>query len=383
MQKKHLCLKPGIMILLFFFCFSFCFFSAIYAADVSSERVPMNPSVIRDNSQPITDYPPPIIHCEKDYECLYNAIAGGRSARVINTETIKSLSLIETSEVLVEPLDRKYKVTMTVLNLKAEKNEMTATKSVLDSVAETCPEIAFNLSRIISTSAVCYAGSPQEARSLAIEGLSDESIRKYSCKGDLINKIRVICSYNQFHGFPYGVKKPAIYLYPTQKRNINVTLQIKGVITKSEPAYASGWSVTAEPDGLIDGKYEYLFYEVQLEKLNLPVTGWIVEYKELEQWFDINLIKLGLNEKEKSQFKEYWLKELPGANYYELRLLENAFLKENMDLSIDPEPDTLIRLNFYFRALSQKKHIVEPEIITPVRKGFTIVEWGGLLEKQK
>lgn len=95
MQKKHLCLKKGIMILLFFFCFSFCFFSAIYAADVSNERVPVNHSAIID--------------CEKDYECLYKTIAEGRSARVTNTETIKSLSLIETSEVLVEPLDSKYK----------------------------------------------------------------------------------------------------------------------------------------------------------------------------------------------------------------------------------------------------------------------------------
>lgn len=30
----------------------------------------------------------------------------------------------------------------------------------------------------------------------------------------------------------------------------------------------------------------------------------------------------------------------------------------------------------------QKKHIFEPEIITSVRKGFTVVEWGGLLEKK-
>lgn len=31
----------------------------------------------------------------------------------------------------------------------------------------------------------------------------------------------------------------------------------------------------------------------------------------------------------------------------------------------------------------QKQHIAEPEIVTPVRKGFTVVEWGGLLERQK
>ena len=137
----------------------------------------------------------------------------------------------------------------------------------------------------------------------------------------------------------------------------------------------------AEPNGLIDGKYDYLFYEAQLEQLQLPKEGWVVEYKELENWFNLNLKELGLNEKEISQFKEYWLAELPFAKYYEIKLLDDNFLEENMNLIIDPKPITVIRRNFYFRPHESQIILEKPNIITPERKGFTAVEWGGLLYK--
>jgi len=93
-----------------------------------------------------------------------------------------------------------------------------------------------------------------------------------------------------------------------------------------------------------------------------------------------HLIKFGLNEKEKNQFKEYWLERLPKTNYYEVKILEEDFLKQNMELLISPEPDTLIRLNFYFKPLEQKINIQEPIINTPQRIGFTVVEWGGMVD---
>ncbi|MCD4704933.1 hypothetical protein K8R66_02550 [bacterium] len=89
---------------------------------------------------------------------------------------------------------------------------------------------------------------------------------------------------------------------------------------------------------------------------------------------------LGLNQKESIQFKKYWLKELEEANYYEIKILEKLFLDENMNLIITPKPDTLIRLNFYFKPHSEKIELNEPTIETPKRNGFTVVEWGGLLD---
>ena len=175
------------------------------------------------------------------------------------------------------------------------------------------------------------------------------------------------------------IEKPAVYLYPQEDSLINVQLSINGKITQTIPKYGKGWNVFVSKEGIIDGEYDYLFYEADLNKLRLPKTGWVVSYNDLNKWFDINLLKLGLNEKEKAQFKEYWMGRLPKANYYEIKILENNFLKENMDLLITPAPNTLIRLNFYFKPLNEKKSMTEPTIRTPQRKGFTVVEWGGMV----
>lgn len=175
-------------------------------------------------------------------------------------------------------------------------------------------------------------------------------------------------------------KKPAIYLYPEQDSMINVQLDINGKIIKSIPNYENQWSVYATTESIIDNKYDYLFYEADLRALTLPDGGWVTD--NIEEWFNIYLPKLGLNEKESSQFKEYWLNELPESNYYEIRLLSDDFLKENMNLIIEPKPDTLIRVNFYFKPIAKITNLPTPPIVTPIRSGFTVVEWGGILEKE-
>lgn len=178
---------------------------------------------------------------------------------------------------------------------------------------------------------------------------------------------------------PVIVKKPAVYLYPTQDSIINVQLDINGRIVQSIPDYNNGWNVFVARDGKIENKYDYLFYEAQLNNLELPDEGWVVSSQDLDSWMNVNLIKLGLNEKEAEQFKEYWMKELPKSNYYEIKLLSQEFLKENMNLIVSGNPDTMIRLNFYFKALENPTQIKNPAIITPERNGFVVVEWGGIL----
>jgi hypothetical protein len=322
-----------------------------------------------------------VIDCGNNYDCLYRNISDGNSAKVTISEKIDSLFFEEKSEVKIEPFNNQFKVSMTVLELNKIEKAQPMTKSIVGSVSESCPQIVNNLSSIELASASCVANTAEEARNLAKDGLSDTAISKYSCRGKLVDEIKRICVRPDFPNFPPGVKKPAVYLYPLQESKVSVAVDLKGIITKSEPSYYKGWEVVAEPNGLIDGKYDYLFYEAQLEQLQLPKEGWVVEYKELENWFNSNLKELGLNEKEISQFKEYWLAELPFARYYEIKLLDDNFLKENMNLVIDPKPMTVIRRNFYFKPLESQIILERPNIITPERKGFTVVEWGGLLDK--
>jgi hypothetical protein len=323
---------------------------------------------------------PKIINCEKDYDCLYQQIAQGNTAKVTLTEEIESLSLIETSEITIKPTGNQYEITMTVLDLQKVEQEKETIKSITGALSKICPQIVNQLDKIKLKSAICTANSPREAQQLAINGLSETAIKTYNCHGELVNAIKNICITPESPNFPPGIKKPAIYLYPSETTNVNVMLSLNGFITKSEPYYKNGWNVTAEPNGIINGKYDYLFYEAQLYKLDLPQEGWVVAYRNLEQWFDTQLPLLGLNKKETSQFKEYWIKELPLANYYEIKLLNTEFLDDNMSLIINPQPDTVIRLNFYFKPIDQNYNHPEPQIKTSTRKGFTVVEWGGLVD---
>ncbi|MFC1755120.1 hypothetical protein ACFL96_17290 [Thermoproteota archaeon] len=175
------------------------------------------------------------------------------------------------------------------------------------------------------------------------------------------------------------VMKPAVYLYPEQDMMMSVKIDMNGAITKDIPPYNDGWNVFVTKDGVIDGQYDYLFYEGDLNNVDIPDKGWVVAYDDLEQWFDTNLALMGMNEKETADFKEFWLEMLEPVPYYEIKLLSNEYLEENMNLIISPEPDTLIRLNFLFRPMEKSIEITEPVIVTPVRNGFVAVEWGGIL----
>jgi hypothetical protein len=179
---------------------------------------------------------------------------------------------------------------------------------------------------------------------------------------------------------PVYIKKPAIYLYPENDSFVNVSLFINGKITKDDPPYTNGWNVFAAKNGIIDGKYDYLFYETTLNvKIPVPKQGWVVSSDNLDNWLDINLARLGLNEKETNQFKEYWLYALPKSNYYFIGLVDSRFLEENVKLVVSPKPDTVIRLIFYFKPLEKSVEAENPEVKTPQRSGFTVVEWGGLV----
>ena len=115
--------------------------------------------------------------------------------------------------------------------------------------------------------------------------------------------------------------------------------------------------------------------------VDVPEEGWVVAYSDLEGWFEETLPQLGLNEKEAAQFIEYWMEELPEVPYYEMRLLTDEYLAQNMQLHVVPEPDTVIRLMVHFTPTNQKTNLIEPKITTPVREGFVVSEWGGILDK--
>lgn len=312
-----------------------------------------------------------------NYDSLYSAIKAGVPASILKTAYISEFSLVEKSLITVYPntIDG-YKVEIIMLNIAKRDDDISYDRnSVLGYLTSGCNTFRSNYSKFNKSKCIFYADSPEDALDAARNGISAKIDDKYLIEGSLVQIYRSFCLSND----PGTVeKKPAVYLYPLQTTDVSVMVKVNGSIIFSDPEYNTGWNVSVTPDGIINNKYDYLFYEANLKKYEVPNEGWVVEYDNLKNWCDEYLPKLGLNKKEKEQFEEYWLAKLRKAKYYDIRMLDDKFLSENMDLLIEPKPETLIRLNFYFKPLSSKIELKAPEIKEMTRKGFTVVEWGGI-----
>lgn len=183
--------------------------------------------------------------------------------------------------------------------------------------------------------------------------------------------------------------KPAIYLYPETRQTINVKVYPQGIMSLTIPKYPkNGWSVLADIDGTLSYQnktYDYLYYEAEIPQnlITLPDEGYVVEYQNLKQFIPDLVQKLGLNEKEADAFSEYWLKVLPQSPFYEVRIVQKDVLNSLAPLIVVPQPQTTIRVTLHFAAKEEFEELVEPDISSVRRDGFTLVEWGGLFKKDK
>lgn len=86
--------------------------------------------------------------------------------------------------------------------------------------------------------------------------------------------------------------------------------------------------------------------------------------------------QLGLTPREANEFILYWLPRMEG-NAYNLISFQNEAYTETAALSINPQPDTLLRVFMAWKGLDKPME-VSPQMLEPVqRTGFTVVEWGG------
>jgi hypothetical protein len=178
--------------------------------------------------------------------------------------------------------------------------------------------------------------------------------------------------------------KPVIYLYPQKTTNVSVTVEPKGGLTKSEPTYNGGWNVTASPDGkLIEVKsgktYPYLFWEGRGGLYETPKKGFVISKGEVHEFLNTKLALLGLNKKEIADFEEFWEPHMQSAPYYFVAFLGTESMNQLAPLSITPKPDTVIRVLMDFTPLQKPVEVESYDISTPARKGFTVLEWGGVL----
>ena len=189
---------------------------------------------------------------------------------------------------------------------------------------------------------------------------------------------------NNKYGTSAECGKPVIYLYPTKPTN--VTVKVGADITVSEPEYSNGWQVQANPDGTlktINGNtYNSLFWEGIGYGMYPSITeGFIIKQSEVKTSLVLQLKELGLNKKESSDFLEFWLPKIPSTPYVRLTWFTNKQLDQLAPLIIWPKPDTTIRIFLDFQGLQNNISLPIQHFTSLPRKGFTVIEWGGLLRK--
>ncbi|HRY82572.1 MAG TPA: hypothetical protein P5232_02640 [Candidatus Moranbacteria bacterium] len=187
---------------------------------------------------------------------------------------------------------------------------------------------------------------------------------------------------------PAECGKPVIYLYPENDKNVHVEVAPGNGLSFTDPQYKNGWNVLARKNGELvnteDGKtYPYLFWEGAGDVYyETPTQGFVVAKNDLNSFLDEKLAKLGLISQEISDFKEFWIPEMKKENkpYYFVTFLSKRYIDSLAPLSISPAPDTIIRVMMDFKGLEKPEKVFELKINTPERKGFTVVEWGGMLK---
>lgn len=180
-----------------------------------------------------------------------------------------------------------------------------------------------------------------------------------------------------------GCGKPVVYLYPTKTQIVNV--RVGADVSVSIPSYnpATGWSAVAQPNGqlTVAGKqFDSLFWEGVGHGLYPGITaGTVVKRADAVATIKSQLFQQGLNQKETSDFLAYWQQKIPNDPYIRLTWFNTAQLDKLAPLSVSPKPDTSIRVFLDMAGYATPIKIPTQKLVKTERKGFTLVEWGGLI----
>ncbi len=180
-----------------------------------------------------------------------------------------------------------------------------------------------------------------------------------------------------------GIAKPAVYLYPEREMIVNVQVDNKLQNAIFIPDYSGSWQVKAAPSGEItvnDKTYDYLFYEGDKKdfKFSFSTKPDVVRQENIKKYLGEKLASFGLNQKETAQFTEFWEPKMKGKHYYRISFMMTDDLQKQIPLYVWPAPDTLVRILMKFEGLNRAEEKFNIEDFAPERKGFTVVEWGGM-----
>ena len=184
--------------------------------------------------------------------------------------------------------------------------------------------------------------------------------------------------------YPDWVKKPIVYLYPTQETEVKVTLWTPENLSHTYPKYnpLRWWNVVAQPNGDLEDmdtwrKLYALYREWKTYNEDNFDKWFVVKWEDTISFLEEKLSILWLNEREAEEFIVYWLPQMENNEYNLIRFETKEEQDENMALNITPKPDTIIRVMMDWKAIEEPIEIPEQELITPERTWFTVIEWWG------
>lgn len=199
----------------------------------------------------------------------------------------------------------------------------------------------------------------------------------------LLTVLSCLCGLTACRGRRYEDEcdeKPVIYLYPERETEVTVRLDYAGRLTCTYPAYNGGWRVLARPDGTLTDEsgqtYSYLYWEGMNGAEYDFSEGFCVAGSDTAAFLEDALSRLGLNRREANEFIVYWLPRME-ANPYNLIAFQSDAYTDTAKLSIEPAPDTLLRVFMAWKPLGNAVNVPPQSFVSPERTGFTAVEWGG------
>ncbi len=199
--------------------------------------------------------------------------------------------------------------------------------------------------------------------------------------------------------------KPAVYIYDIHERKNSLTLPIQqwDYFTKLIPEFSNKqtwnfqstnhWSVKMNSQS-----YDYLYYALKTQDYKHNTHWWIVLWENIETFFDDKLNKINFNEKEKTDFIEYWIPKYEAGKYYFVSFKYKQDLDKIIPLNFSITPNSEFRVLLDSYELDdvsdfQKRFLystvwdkLDSKLIQSYKRNtqdLEVFEWGGVLQKWK
>ncbi|MFN7045261.1 MAG: hypothetical protein ACK4M1_08695 [Flavobacterium sp.] len=350
-----------------------------------------NKTILRNNQEAIVVVNEKIIHKDvlnaidpKNIESV-NVLKGKTASAIYGQNAEKGAILITTKNISKQELNKLYVLYSLNITENTQEKKFTITGIVYD-----CEKFLIGGAGISNLNSKTNTFSDFDGK-FEIEVHKNDILEIYSngYKTERVlisseNNIEISLKENP-NDEKIMVAKPVIYIYPTEKTEINLQLNFKGKLLTTFPKYDKNWKVIAEPNGQIFDKktnryYSSLFWDGTIdfpEEHYKYDDGFIVPKEKLTEFFIEKLEHIGLNNQETNEFIQYWLPILERNKYNFIHFLVNEDCNEIATLEVNPKPETTIRIYMEFYGLENYTQIKEQQLPKTERKGFTLVEWGG------